>query len=64
MYRARARLRDGGIGEWTDHNWVRRIDKGLPRYNDLAIGELADTFILSGAEDLVPLLRRDQNEDA
>ena len=33
---------------------TRRTDKGLPRYNDLAIGELADTFIISGAEDLVP----------
>jgi RHS repeat-associated protein len=42
---------------------TRRTDKGLPRYNDLAIGELADTFIISGAEDLVPVLRRGENGD-
>src|SRR5262245_39478414 len=37
---------------------TRKTDKGLPRYNDL---EESDVFILSGAEDLVPLLAK-QNE--
>src|SRR5256714_7657092 len=32
---------------------TRKTDKGLPRYGDAGT---ADTFILSGAEDLVPLL--------
>jgi RHS repeat-associated protein len=32
---------------------TRKTDKGLPRYDDAA---QSDTFILSGAEDLVPLL--------
>src|SRR5437588_12723985 len=32
---------------------TRKTDKGLPRYEDAAE---PDTFILSGAEDLVPLL--------
>jgi RHS repeat-associated protein len=32
---------------------TRKTDKGLPQYED---GEEFDTFILSGAEDLVPLL--------
>ncbi|MFN8484247.1 MAG: SpvB/TcaC N-terminal domain-containing protein [Anaerolineae bacterium] len=32
---------------------TRKTDKGLPRYND---GEESDVFILSGAEDLVPVL--------
>jgi RHS repeat-associated protein len=32
---------------------TRKTDKGLPQYRD---GEESDTFILSGAEDLVPLL--------
>src|SRR5215831_1491887 len=32
---------------------TRKTDKGLPRYNDL---EESDVFILSGAEDLVPVL--------
>ena len=32
---------------------TRKTDKGLPRYGD---GEEADGFILSGAEDLVPVL--------
>ena len=31
----------------------RKTDKGLPRYRD---GEESDGFILSGAEDLVPVL--------
>jgi RHS repeat-associated protein len=44
---------------------ARKTDKGLPRYadagvNDLDLGrEESDVFILSGAEDLVPLLRRE-----
>src|SRR5438270_4554814 len=32
---------------------TRKTDKGLPRYDDAA---QSDTFILSGAEDLVPVL--------
>src|SRR5690242_271425 len=32
---------------------TRKTDKGLPRYRD---GEESDVFILSGAEDLVPVL--------
>jgi RHS repeat-associated protein len=35
---------------------TRKTDKGLPRYND---AEESDVFILSGAEDLVPLLLED-----
>src|SRR5258708_29999989 len=34
---------------------TRKTDKGLPQYKD---GEESDTFILSGAEDLVPQLVR------
>src|SRR5713101_7604090 len=37
---------------------TRKTDKGLPRYRDL---EKSDVFILSGAEDLVPLLEQDAN---
>lgn len=33
---------------------TRRTDKGLPRYQDREFGEFADTFVWSGAEDLVP----------
>ncbi len=36
---------------------TRRTDKGLPRYADC---EESDIFILSGAEDLVPVLMRDE----
>ena len=36
---------------------TRKTDKGLPRYLDT---EESDVFILSGAEDLVPVLKRDQ----
>ena len=32
---------------------TRKTDKGLPRYRD---GEESDVFVLSGAEDLVPVL--------
>ncbi len=35
---------------------TRKTDKGLPRYND---AENSDVFILSGAEDLVPVLDAD-----
>src|SRR5450759_5375381 len=35
---------------------TRKTDKGLPRYNDF---EESDVFILSGAEDLVPVLKPD-----
>ncbi len=37
----------------------RRTDKGLPRYSD---SEESDTFILSGAEDLVPALIPDGSD--
>jgi RHS repeat-associated protein len=40
---------------------TRRTDKGLPRYNDFGPAEPPDIFILSGAEDLVPVLREDRN---
>jgi len=35
---------------------TRKTDKGLPRYDDL---HESDIFILSGTEDLVPLLEQD-----
>ncbi|HXF41693.1 MAG TPA: SpvB/TcaC N-terminal domain-containing protein, partial [Blastocatellia bacterium] len=35
---------------------TRKTDKGLPRYEDT---DESDVFILSGAEDLVPVLRQD-----
>ncbi len=35
---------------------TRKTDKGIPRYNDL---EESDVFILSGAEDLVPVIGTD-----
>jgi len=38
---------------------TRRTDKGLPRYADY---EESDIFILSGSEDLVPVLVRDEDE--
>src|SRR5208282_1210055 len=37
---------------------TRRTDKGLPQYRD---GEESDIFVLTGAEDLVPVLVRDEN---
>ena len=37
---------------------TRKTDKGLPRYQD---AEESDVFILSGAEDLVPVLKRNSN---
>jgi RHS repeat-associated protein len=37
-------------------NITRKTDKGLPRYDDI---QDSDTFILSGAEDLVPACRDD-----
>jgi RHS repeat-associated protein len=36
---------------------TRKTDKGLPQYQD---AEESDVFILSGAEDLVPVYRQDQ----
>src|SRR5215210_2906411 len=35
---------------------TRKTDKGLPQYRD---AEEADVFVISGAEDLVPVLRPD-----
>jgi hypothetical protein len=37
---------------------TRKTDKGLPRYQDAAE---SDVFILSGAEDLVPVFKQDEN---
>ena len=37
---------------------TRKTDKGLPRYRD---SEESDVFILSGSEDLVPVLLRDSH---
>jgi RHS repeat-associated protein len=39
---------------------TRKTDKGLPRYWD---GEESDVFVLSGAEDLVPVLKADGTVD-
>lgn len=39
---------------------TRKTDKGLPRYND---GGESDAFMLSGAEDLVPIFKKDANGD-
>ncbi|MGH8510412.1 MAG: SpvB/TcaC N-terminal domain-containing protein, partial [Gammaproteobacteria bacterium] len=52
---------DSGAGNgWFGFGWslslpsiTRKTDKGLPRYRD---AEESDVFILSGAEDLVPVL--------
>ena len=38
---------------------TRKTDKGLPQYGD---AEESDTFILSGAEDLVPLLVKNNGQ--
>jgi len=38
---------------------TRKTDKGLPKYLD---GDESDTFILSGAEDLVPVLKKQGND--
>jgi RHS repeat-associated protein len=38
---------------------TRKTDKGLPIYRDAALDE-SDVFILSGAEDLVPVLKKDE----
>ena len=37
---------------------TRKTDKGLPRYQD---AQESDTFILAGAEDLVPVFKHDAN---
>jgi RHS repeat-associated protein len=51
-----------GIGWSLDLPRIaRRTDKGLPRYDDFETGEFTDIFILSGAEDLVPVLRREDS---
>jgi RHS repeat-associated protein len=45
---------------------TRRTDKGLPRYDDAPVmrdTRDTDIFLLSGAEDLVPLLARDGDGD-
>jgi RHS repeat-associated protein len=38
---------------------TRKTSKGLPLYNDRGSDEDADVFLLAGAEDLVPLWKRD-----
>lgn len=38
---------------------TRKTDKGLPKYQD---ADESDTFILSGAEDLVPVLKKQGND--
>src|SRR5881275_2751004 len=42
---------------------TRKTDKGLPRYQDAQDTQDADSdvFILSGAEDLVPVLKQDES---
>jgi RHS repeat-associated protein len=40
---------------------TRKTDKGLPRYTD---AEESDVFILSGVEDLVPVLKNGKHHDA
>ena len=41
---------------------TRKTDKGLARYRDWSTDPLeADVFVLSGAEDLVPVFRKDEN---
>lgn len=48
-----------GIGwDLSTHSIVRKTDKGLPKYRD---EEESDTFLLSGAEDLVPQLELKAN---
>jgi len=39
---------------------TRKTDKGLPQYRD---EEESDVFILSGAEDLVPVFKQDENDN-
>ena len=38
---------------------TRKTDKGLPKYQD---GDESDTYILSGAEDLVPVLKQQHHD--
>src|SRR5215213_5953333 len=40
---------------------TRKTDKGLPLYRDGSEEEDSDVFILSGSEDLVPLLKQDSD---
>ncbi len=42
---------------------TRKTDKGLPRYEDADDADESDVFILSGAEDLVPLPDEDQPDE-
>jgi len=50
-----------GFGWNLSLPWItRKTDKGLPKYQD---ANDSDVFILSGAEDLVPEFKKDQNED-
>lgn len=56
----------GGAGPFG-HGWAmsipaitRKTDKGLPTYDEAAE---SDVFLLSGAEDLVPVLRADGSRD-
>ncbi|MCG8410661.1 MAG: hypothetical protein MI739_05175, partial [Bacteroidales bacterium] len=46
-------------------NITRKTDKGLPRYNDSdnTLPSESDTFILSGAEDLIPLQESPRTEN-
>lgn len=39
---------------------TRKTDKGIPRYKD---NEESDEYILSGAEDLVPVFKKTENDD-
>src|SRR5215204_5792087 len=39
---------------------TRKTDKGLPKYQD---ADESDVFILSGTEDLVPVLVKDNNDE-
>ena len=41
---------------------TRKTSKGLPKYHDTGDDDESDTFILSGAEDLVPVLVQDEND--
>src|SRR5262249_25655473 len=41
---------------------IRRTDKAIPRYDDAAPPERTDIFVISSAEDLVPVLREGTRE--
>jgi hypothetical protein len=40
---------------------TRKTDKGLPRYQNADADREIDVFLLSNAEDLVPVFQRDEN---